>query len=61
MILWNFTTQTYDEVAEITDENAFHYMPKNKIAENHYTMLREQGEQPIQVMTQILSQQYTWD
>jgi hypothetical protein len=61
MRLWNFTTQTYDEVDEITDANAFNYMPQNKIAQNHYTMLREQGEQPIQTMTQILSQQYTWE
>jgi hypothetical protein len=61
MRLWNFKTETYDEVTEITDANAFNYMPTNHVAENHYAMMREMGEQPIQALAQILSQHHVWD
>jgi hypothetical protein len=62
MKLWNFRTLQYDpNVTTITDTNAFDYMPQNHVAENHYAMQRQQGEQPIQALTQILSQHQVWD
>jgi hypothetical protein len=62
MKLWNFQTQTYDpNVTSITDANAMLYMPLNHVAENHYAMLRQQGEQPIQALSAILSQHHVWD
>jgi hypothetical protein len=60
MKLWNFRTESYDEVAEITDVNAPDYMPTNKVLENEYAVLRNQGEQPIQALTSILSQHQVW-
>jgi hypothetical protein len=61
MILWNFQTEKYDNVATITDANAKLYMPPNKILENRYEMLRNQGEQPIQAVSAILESHQVWN
>lgn len=61
MILWNFQTEKYDNVIAITDANAKLYMPANKILENRYEMLRNQGEQPIQAVTEILGSHQVWN
>lgn len=61
MKLWNFRTETYDTVTTITDVNAHDYMPTNKVEENHYEMLRNQGEQPIQALSSILAKHHIWD
>jgi hypothetical protein len=59
--LWNFVTGTYDTVAAITDANARNYMPPNKVIENRYEMLRNQGEQPIQAVSEILGSHQVWN
>jgi hypothetical protein len=61
MRLWNFKTTQYDEVTTITDANASNYMPENKILENRYAMLRDQGEQPIQALSAILASHQVWN
>lgn len=61
MNLWNFQAERYDTVATITDANARLYMPANKILENRYEMLRNQGEQPIQALSEILSSHQVWN
>lgn len=61
MKLWNFQAERYDEVAQVTDTNALLYMPTNKVIENRYVTLRQQGEQPIQAMTAILGSHSVWN
>jgi hypothetical protein len=61
MKLWNFQTESYNEVASITDANFQFYMPLNKVLENRYQMLRNQGEQPIQALSEILSSHQVWN
>ena len=61
MNLWNFQTEVYDTVAAVTDANAKKYMPSNKVLENRYEMLRNQGEQPIQALTEILGSHQVWN
>lgn len=61
MKLWNFQTTAYDEVAAITDANASLYMPLNKVLENRYVLLRNQGEQPIQALSAILESHHVWN
>lgn len=51
--LWNFYTNTYDTIAAVTDANAINYYPANKIQENYYATLRDQGEQPIQALQAV--------
>jgi hypothetical protein len=60
MNLWNFQAEVYETVAVITDVNAKKYMPSNKVLENRYEMLRNQGEQPIQALTEILGSHQVW-
>jgi hypothetical protein len=59
--LWNFQETRYDAVVTITDANARLYMPENKVLENRYVMLREQGEQPIQALAAILASHQIWN
>jgi hypothetical protein len=61
MKLWNFQTEVYDTVVNITDLNAKLYMPPNKILENRYETLRNQGEQPIQALSEILASHQVWN
>jgi hypothetical protein len=61
MNLWNFQAERYDTVTTITDVNARLYMPVNKVLENQYEMLRNQGEQPIQAVSAILGQHQVWN
>lgn len=61
LTLWNFKTLTYDTVASVTDANAKNYMPENKVLENRYAALRDQGEQPIQALSAILGSHTVWN
>jgi hypothetical protein len=61
MVLWNFKTEVYDTVTSLTDANAKNYFPDNKVLENRYTMLRDQGEQPIQAVSAILASHQVWN
>jgi hypothetical protein len=53
--------ERYEEVTTITDINAPLYMPLNKVLENHYQVLRNQGEQPIQALTAIYQTHQLWN
>lgn len=52
--LWNFYTNSYDTIAAVTDANAINYYPANKIQENYYAALRNEGELPIQALMAVL-------
>lgn len=61
MNLWNFVAERYDTVTTITNANARLYMPANKVIENRYEMLVQQGEQPIQAVSAILASHQVWN
>jgi cyclopropane fatty-acyl-phospholipid synthase-like methyltransferase len=53
--LWNFKTGQFDTVASVTDTNVVNYYPENHVLDNHYAILRDQGEQPIQALTALFA------
>jgi hypothetical protein len=59
MNLWNFKTGNRDTNVTVTDSNVTNYYPENKILDNLYASLRDQGEQPLQAYQSIL-ERITW-